>query len=385
MRTPALGAQIEPDLRNFVTKSPGRCSLSKSITVPSTSFFDDIWTRYPFSEAGLQIFESMTMPCAGYITEWKFISRTPIVFGLHLGVFRRRGYNAIDLIGETFFDAKLIGSEFGRKWTTFQANPPIAVEQGDMIGMYYTNLKMRSSTLSIPSRNSDPFKNENGKTLVFLADKRTIDGKSLNIKNAIETDRVPALKATVSDLKLAPTTTLGPSQCDSATQVLPADFRHELPDASVFDQFEAGLQVFKYMKIPCSGKITEWKFVSKSKIVYGLHLAVFRQNEYDTTMELVGATELNYEPPPGTSSESDNNAWIALNADPPINVRKGDLIGMYYDKLRTTDTFLTLPSSSDASILAFSGEAALSTYVWLLDKSAFKNKSMVFVTKLEPI
>ena len=161
--------------------------------------------RFPNGEAGLQIFGGMRIPCDGVLTEWNFKPRMPYILQLHLAVFRQTSEAMFKLVGQNYVEVWKVPDnrdEFG--WVVATADPPIPVETGDYVGLFYDNFTTSSELVPIPSRPVLP--EEQGPSNMALV--WTLGNLELEMQRGYihrntsrRHYRIPALSATVKSVR----------------------------------------------------------------------------------------------------------------------------------------------------------------------------------------
>ena len=106
------------------------------------------------------------------------------------------------------------------------------------------------------------------------------------------------------------------------------------PSPFEFTARSSMLQVATGAPITCSGKLTHWSFVATSSYIVGAHFFVWRP--------LGRHNDATFFKPIGVFSATSKSmfqpyAWVTLPSDPIIDVKEGDVIGVYYDDWRADD------------------------------------------------
>ena len=165
--------------------------------------------------SALQIFTSSMIECDGYLQSWRFIPQNTVFVGLHLAIFRTVR-NHFYVANETKVTMSLTqirqypdGKEgkFERdEWMELIVPDPIAVKEGDMLGIYYDSFYSVRETLAIKTREAHAIGNSIGPTLIFLEDDSTMfiedtgcyARKLLDGRDSIVVFREPALTAVIT-------------------------------------------------------------------------------------------------------------------------------------------------------------------------------------------
>ena len=162
---------------------------AESATVPMHFTMEDP-SKYHFAYSSLQIFTELEVPCDGILVEWQFLTKSKVVTGLHLGVFRPilngdekspRDIQSFQLIGENYLRALATPETGQRSWVYYPVvNEPITVQKGDYLGFFYDSFSTTTDLLAISSMGRYDVRDKNLKpTFVFMKDQSHI---SLNSK-----------------------------------------------------------------------------------------------------------------------------------------------------------------------------------------------------------
>ena len=165
----------------------------------------------------------------------------------------------------------------------------------------------------------------------------------------------------------------------------PINHQSRVPDNEITDPLryrflESSFTIFgEDMKVPCSGLLREWRYFAQNTLVYGVYLAVFRKRLNESTIfELIGSTHI-YENL-AHDGANENGCWHSVFADPPIPVRQGDYIGVYYEKFKVKSEFITISSLGPLD-LKWNKKDELS-YIMLFDSYDMERSNGIVDTKL---
>ena len=150
-------------------------------------------------------------------------------------------------------------------------------------------------------------------------------------------------------------------------------------------EFHVTVEIFSFSFCYCAkscihwvlGVLTQWRFVSRRKMVLGLHLAVFRPVPEQNAVELIADTYIDSLATP----ENREYTWVYYPVQPAIAVRRGDFLGMFYDRLETPQDMLTIVSKHSIEI----GDKLPPTAVFLKDASDMLLNSLLSLLNLSLI
>ena len=94
---------------------------------------------------------------------------------------------------------------------------------------------------------------------------------------------------------------------------------------------EAGLTIYLDFRIPCDGWLIQWSMKTDVPTIWGLHLAIFRPSAHRDAYDLIGETYLNGIPVGRNSRNASQENWFAYRANPPLEVKRNDVVGVFYD------------------------------------------------------
>ena len=291
---------------------------------------------------------------------WTFATNSLVFSGLNLAVFRPTSDKMVQLVGVTHLQGSVDTLQLAQAtgWVTVPATTPIQVQGGDVLGIFYDSLE--DNTAVIPHRetqmgsNMAVVHNKNGSEIVKT-------NGFVSTANEVRRQLTPALGAlveagstmieagstmVVTSSTVAPINAPVTSRQDFQVDACLPDQRYFVPQnfssPYSYSRLEAGLQIFADLTVPCNGYLTSWQIVPNQNVIIGLNLGIFRRT-VSGSLQLVGVNRfnnVNIEPYGG------KNTWINLEAQPPLKVERGDMIGMFYDVFQTNHTVLTIPCKS---------------------------------------
>ena len=119
---------------------------------------------------------------------------------------------------------------------------------------------------------------------------------------------------------------------------------------------ESYAQVFLDLTIECeNAMIYEWHFLTTTSRIIGLHLAIFRHDHHPRYGSVYKLQDETYITDYSTGGKEDE--WIDYPLQEPLKVRKGDVIGLFYDHFDSPRKSVAVKSTmrwaSNANTLVF--------------------------------
>ena len=144
-------------------------------------------------------------------------------------------------------------------------------------------------------------------------------------------------------LTVATTGSFATSECSQSVVTVPEGY--ELASWHHFRIRRAVLQIFELTSMPCDGFLHSWRFLSMAPEIKQLHLAVFRKTP--KTFQIVNETIISHLSldDAGPDNSSLSRTWITINI-PPMQVQRGDVLGIFYDDFNITRDEMVIATES---------------------------------------